>query len=342
MPPKPFPYPIGVGVDICHIPRLYNIVGKPDDYITRWAKKIFTRLEWPQLWQKFHETNIQRSSYGATSAQLWLPGVTNSKDRRQRTHSASSIAEAFPSLHNRTLQHTVIRSHETQNLGISYGSQLGDVSVESRPLSLSSHAITHDVNLAQYLAGRWAAKEAAIKAHRNRKLSLNDISILYPEPSGIERSNSSTNQKKLHALIAPEITKMVVMTSPVAKIRGLLERQSRFPHVYGEVNGGQFVRRSEPNKHDMLTAETGKFWVRGLRIKDDERQIAEINISHDHDYAVAVCMALDEKASSEGPLDYIVDDGSGECIHEPEWGDEGWLGDTSRASSSGVDEHLFS
>lgn len=61
-------------------------------------------------------------------------------------------------------------------------------------------------------------------------------------------------------------------------------------------------------------------------MKEEERQTAELNISHDGDYAVAVCLALDEASKEkEGDGEPIVDDGSGEPIHEPIWGDRGFL-----------------
>ncbi|KAI4169866.1 MAG: hypothetical protein LQ343_005415 [Gyalolechia ehrenbergii] len=338
MAPKPFPYPIGVGVDICHIPRLYNLVGKRTHYVTRWAKKVFTRLEWHRLWQEFYKTSIRRTPSEFAKAQLWIPEVGRTTSRTQRTHPVWAATETSYSLHNETAQHGVqANHHETQSPRTSFIESLaGNAHADTRPLLPSLYDPTPHVKLlAQYLAGRWAAKEAAIKAHRNRRLSLNDISILHPKPSVIEHSESSANKQKLHALIAPEITAKVVMNSQVAKSRGLLERQSCFPHVYGDVFGGQFVRMPEPSNHNVLTAETGrKFWVRGPRTKDEERQIAEISISHDHGYAVAVCMALDEKTNLGGSVDYIVDDGSGESVHEPEWGDEGWLDDTHATLSS--------
>lgn len=119
---------------------------------------------------------------------------------------------------------------------------------------------------------------------------------------------------------------MVAMDPKVAKLRGLFERQTRFPSIYGNVIGGHLVWVPKPDNQNVSTTQNGrKFFVRGARVKDQEQQIAEISISHDHDYAVAVCMALDEKTRSRDTIEYIVDDGSGEPFHEPEWGDEGWL-----------------
>lgn len=67
-------------------------------------------------------------------------------------------------------------------------------------------------------------------------------------------------------------------------------------------------------------------FIRQARIKEEDRQVAELSISHDGEYAVAVCMALDEpREETEGKSEPIIDDGTGEPIHEPVWGDKGFL-----------------
>ena len=68
----------------------------------------------------------------------------------------------------------------------------------------------------------------------------------------------------------------------------------------------------------------GVHYYRRSRVKDSDRQVAEINISHDGDYAVAVCMAFDPPGSTVQEKT-IVDKGEGLPLHEPQWGDEGWL-----------------
>lgn len=70
MAPKPFPYPIGVGVDICHIPRLYATLDHPSEYVTRWARKIFTRQEWPCLLKRCSQASGRQN----LQSSLWIPG----------------------------------------------------------------------------------------------------------------------------------------------------------------------------------------------------------------------------------------------------------------------------
>lgn len=68
-----------------------------------------------------------------------------------------------------------------------------------------------------------------------------------------------------------------------------------------------------------------RFVLRKRLVKMDDRQVAELSISHDGPYVIAVCMACDEEVKElEGPI-YLADDGSGDPMHEPIWGDRGWL-----------------
>ena len=49
--PKPFPFPIGIGTDVCRINRIAAVL-RHEYTRNRWARKVFTRLEWPALCRK--------------------------------------------------------------------------------------------------------------------------------------------------------------------------------------------------------------------------------------------------------------------------------------------------
>lgn len=57
MAPKPFPFPIGVGVDVCKIHRIAALV-RQVDLRNRWARRIFTRLEWTGLCRRIQQANL--------------------------------------------------------------------------------------------------------------------------------------------------------------------------------------------------------------------------------------------------------------------------------------------
>ena len=48
MAPKPFPFPVGIGIDLCRVNRIAAIL-RHEHTLNRWARKVFTRLEWPAL-----------------------------------------------------------------------------------------------------------------------------------------------------------------------------------------------------------------------------------------------------------------------------------------------------
>lgn len=52
MPPKPIPLPLGIGIDIVHVPRVINLL-KDETKINQWSRKVFSRLEWPHLFERF-------------------------------------------------------------------------------------------------------------------------------------------------------------------------------------------------------------------------------------------------------------------------------------------------
>ena len=52
MIPKPFPFPIEVGVDICRTARIASLL-RQEKTRNRWAQRVFTRLEWPALVRRF-------------------------------------------------------------------------------------------------------------------------------------------------------------------------------------------------------------------------------------------------------------------------------------------------
>ena len=52
MIPKPFPFPIEIGVDICRTARIASLL-RQERTRNRWAQRVFTRLEWPALVRRF-------------------------------------------------------------------------------------------------------------------------------------------------------------------------------------------------------------------------------------------------------------------------------------------------
>ena len=86
--------------------------------------------------------------------------------------------------------------------------------------------------------------------------------------------------------------------------------------------------RSVPSDEGLrIPMDDGSYLTRRLLVKDEDRRIAELSITHEDTVAVAVCMAWQDPSEEEmiGELAQpVVDDGTGESIHEPAWGDRGF------------------
>ena len=167
-------------------------------------------------------------------------------------------------------------------------------------------------------------KEAAIKAHKNRKLFMRDISVL---PFS---KNGDVLPGKPEVLIDPP-GREILMSSRVALLRGLRKTKITRNTI------ADWMKKSVLQNLSELTAPLadgppGDFanhpiYIRRALVKEKDRQIAEGSISHHGDYAVAVCMAVDENLNNnDEDARPIVDDGSGDPVHEPQWGDKGFLG----------------
>lgn len=171
---------------------------------------------------------------------------------------------------------------------------------------------------------RWAAKEATIKAHRHRQLYMHNISIVRPSlPPGSFSGTGTGGAQKMIALIDPPSDR-IEMLARVATVRGL---RGFAVKNYG-LHKGALMSKDEIHKEVQDSEDEkvhrGTHYYRRSRVNESDRQVAEINISHDGDYAVAMCMAFDPPGSTVSEKT-IVDKGEGLALHDPQWGDEGWL-----------------
>ena len=125
----------------------------------------------------------------------------------------------------------------------------------------------------------------------------------------------------------------MLLSEEVAQHRGLRQKQNSrsIQNIGTDVTPGtsSWARWSDPLEPviqlpvQKVFTQNDEVRSRKLLVAEKERQTVDISISHDTDYAVAVCMAVDDL--EEQDLEALTDTGSGEAIHEPEWGDRGFL-----------------
>ena len=181
-------------------------------------------------------------------------------------------------------------------------------------------------------------KEAAIKAYEGR-ITMRDISIgpLYWRqsffPSNIRDGNQTDAKNHAPVAVIEPPRRWVLIPEYMASYRGLFRFQDELPEpdtdkyppdptvfaVFGKNVNGRFFQTN--SHHDQ------KFLPRRLIRNDDELEIAHVSLSHDAGLATAVCIASPKDLSRSRHAkftDGIIDDGHGEPIHEPQWGDLGW------------------
>lgn len=145
---------------------------------------------------------------------------------------------------------------------------------------------------------------------------MQDISILQAAEGPIPAIGSGGP----YVLVEP-ICDLVAMSESVAASRGLLgARTLQERALTSRVEIEHENQGSEGNDY-----EKKRTFTRRAKVNPADRQTAKISISHDGDLASAVCMAFDPPDSQREPKK-ILDEGRGPSIHEPQWGDQGWLG----------------
>ncbi|KAK4629572.1 hypothetical protein CLAFUW4_08449 [Fulvia fulva] len=183
MPPRPFPFALGIGTDICCISRIRELITKKPQNasLLPFVKKVLTIREQDDFFHRFRHVAM----------------ATN-----------------------------------------------GDLTPITR-----------------YLAGRWAAKEAVIKAVGHRRLTLRDVEIF-------QKPVDEHEGLGVYALICDEVHR-----------KSHSEASAPSPSVADTPRGDGLPSRLIFHKLDG--------------------QIAKVSISHDGDYAAAVCLAADEPLSGD-------------------------------------------
>ncbi|KAI6854364.1 hypothetical protein KC338_g7700 [Hortaea werneckii] len=222
MPPRPFPFALGIGTDICHRKRIEQLLLKPPPQarkknLTRFLVRFLTSREISIFWRKFE-----------VDADL-------------------------------------------------FRNQLEDVT--------------------RYLAGRWAAKEATIKACQWRQLSFKHIQILRQKNGlGVDQTGA---------------TYALILDRPASAFHAAFDSKSRDQssdfednvakqnHISGvsfsesmAADGTASEQRRE--LHPPSTVDGHDFISAEAQTDDLSGQIAKISISHDGEYATAVCLAAEE------------------------------------------------
>ncbi|KAK4891215.1 hypothetical protein LTR27_010152 [Elasticomyces elasticus] len=200
MPLRPFPFPMGIGTDIVHAPRIQTLISKGEGKartlnLYRFMNHLLSSREQQLFWNSFGDT---RNVYG-------------------------------PKLDTAT----------------------------------------------KWLAGRWAAKEAVIKAVQYRRLSFLDVQILPAKPTGASGP--------VYAVILDKsaVARKIDDAYPSLRIK---DDGAAEPISDHEVDGEQVNGDVSEQGHES-------FYSSATHDEQADGQVAKVNISHDGEYVTAVCLA---------------------------------------------------
>ncbi|KAF7925666.1 uncharacterized protein EAE98_006891 [Botrytis deweyae] len=229
--PRAFPLPVNIGTDICRISRIQDILTKHQSkYAHRFIRRIFTPQE--QVWYRPRLLPLIEYLYFMERREF-IQGKIE-KQERWKAKSLEALIGLVTPKETPLLNSTAANDSPVGSLiWPTHGAQedlkkLTKEEEESILLQLKENV--HGV--ARFVAGRFAAKEAAKKAFSKRKLNFHDITIDSPSLDNL---------------------------------------RSRAPVTLIKSAAGQ------------------------------EDQIVPMSISHDGDYATAVCMSCEDVAPPPTP-----------------------------------------
>ncbi|KAL1635980.1 hypothetical protein SLS56_001332 [Neofusicoccum ribis] len=210
MPPRPFPYPCSVGVDICSIQRVKSLV-------------------------------------------------------QRRPRHAQPESTSLPQLHPFLAR--VFSFHEILLFNLRFKTLLHEPATGHDPALVTSAV--------RYLAGRFAAKEAVIKAVQSRRILLKDVLVAtdggQPYAIVLDRSPVMTHVQRLY------LNQTYGFSIPISTETDQHVASSPSPDLEGHP--------------DVASG-----------LEQCEGQVAKLSISHDGDYATAVCLAAVQSDSTSRTL----------------------------------------
>ncbi|KAH8679049.1 hypothetical protein BGZ60DRAFT_402425 [Tricladium varicosporioides] len=198
MPPRPFPFPINVGTDVCRVSRIARILTKSHDHARRFwervlspheAKRdrhIFEMLYPPKLTRPPPPKTPWKNLELKSSSQLLAE-----KDEGNEIESLSATTPENTESMFATPSEETESSPTTTNAEGSLEPPMEKIECEKRPVLDNVEYENKLRSVSMFLAGRFAAKEAVMKAHHYRRLTWHDIEI---EKSGRLQSNPGYTQ----------------------------------------------------------------------------------------------------------------------------------------------------
>lgn len=158
----------------------------------------------------------------------------------------------------------------------------------SSPQTLFSNDLQR---LTNYLSGRWAAKEATIKACEWRRIGFKHVQILR------QRQVREGESGGVYALILEKPASAFKISAGLDVNSSGELKEAKSPRSHAAQSGQEEAQFSGHNKLDQsvgFTYDKDVDFIPAGRQNDDlPGQVAKISISHDGEYTTAVCLAAE-------------------------------------------------
>ncbi|KAK4125923.1 hypothetical protein N657DRAFT_678952 [Parathielavia appendiculata] len=165
-PPLPFPYPIHVGTDICNVKRVLRLLR--GDHCARFIRRVLTPEELTRAKPVVHK--VLEAASNRTAAQLVGTGL----EADERMESLWALRGGA----GREASQAIRPQAEAREDDVPWNPDTA--AAEGEGLDWREHSMYR--RAAYFMAGRFAAKEAAFKAHPHRYLGFHDVVVLtWPE-----------------------------------------------------------------------------------------------------------------------------------------------------------------
>lgn len=296
MPPKPHPFPLAlnIGTDIVHLPRIARLVSRPNGYLTRFTRRILHDSEQADFRARFglaSGSDVPLESRLYPTHRRFHQGLG---DQGQGQGQGQGLGAGLG------LGNTNTNANGEGEAGGGPGIPSGTPASPPNP----TQPQTVNPEMARWLAGRFAAKEAARKAAPGGAATVGWKDVIVTRGEGNAETNASPHI--LSSLPAnPNISSRSAGEEAAVTAAAAAAGQPEAPGVVMEdepasekdggegagleISGGRRWRRSGGRAN--RSKDSGRPDIVYLDPQGGPGRMGKLSISHDGEYVVAMVLA---------------------------------------------------
>lgn len=295
MKPHPFPLALNIGTDIVHLPRIARLVSRPNGYLTRFTRRILHEDEQADFRARFQlppgsdvplESRLYPTHRRFHAAAATGLGSGSGSGSGSVSGSATTTATA-------TATGTGIG---TGPGGTGTGPITGDTTgggflpggIGSTSPAPGPTALSINTEMARWLAGRFAAKEAARKAAPGGAATVGWKDVVVTRGEDNEETSVKTPAVSSSQDQGNSTTTSTGATAAETVVTEEVEVGEDAGDTEMDMGGGRRWRRTS---RASRSKDSGRPNIVYLDPKGGPGRLAKLSISHDGEYVVATVLA---------------------------------------------------